>query len=150
MNMIRTYNNAFKTSAPIAHFICADFKPRTTFYKYIDDLYDIRSKLKHRYIYYGDIYNFNKRKGDCVKLFVGNDIKLYNLVVAEYNFEEATETSIKTALKRLREKIQEDSVKKISICTDKINLIMSREQFEEIVIDIFSDDEVDICLFEKG
>ena len=149
MNLIRTYSDAYKMSAPIAHFICADFKPRTTFYKYIDKLYDIKRKLKHHYIYYGDIYNFNKCKGDCIKLF-RNNIKLYNLVVSEYKFEEATEASIYITLKKLRQKMYDDGIKKISICIDGIQMITSKEAFEDILINIFGDDEIDICLFEKG
>jgi len=147
MELIHTIS--YDTKSPIAHFITADFKPKTAFYKSIDNLYDIRRRLKLRYRYYGDIFNFNSRKRDCLRLFT-NDIKLYNLIIAENKLDEATKESIRMALCLFREQLIEDGFKAFSICSENINLIISNEEFDDVITDIFGNDEINISVFNTN
>jgi hypothetical protein len=147
MELIHTIS--YDTKSPIAHFITADFKPKTAFYKNIDNLYDIRRRLKLHYRYYGDIFNFNSRKRDCLRLFT-NDIKLYNLIIAENKLDEATKESIRMALCLLREQLVKDGFKAFSICSENINLIINNEEFDDVITDIFGNDEINISVFNTN
>jgi len=141
----------FTIDIPVAYFMPADFKSKSTFYKHIDQKYDVRKRFKELYRYYSDVYAFNKREGDCLKMNV-RSLKSYGLVVCPSINDFVTKISVINSLLRMKNYILKeiylsDKYYSIQICMDGLAPYISEDELKEVIEDVFKGVPMTVYLF---
>lgn len=141
----------YDNKSPICFFMDAEFKTRDTLFQIMDFKQDIRRHFKLLYRYYGDVYYFNHRDGDCLSVRIYNNY-IFGLIICPYKTKTVDYTAVKNSLIRLRNHINKnhlyrpatEHIGKIYISLDYSDV--SQSELENMLNDIFALVEIDICL----
>ena len=90
---------------PFVIFLPADFKSNTMVYKNMNSQFDLRGKLKEKFRYFGDIYEFNSRTCDCLFTKIKNNGYIHRVFTVIYKptFKDETKMeNVINGLKRLK------------------------------------------------
>ena len=141
----------YDNKSPICFFMDAEFKTKDTLFQIIDFKQDIRRHFKLLYRYYGDVYYFNQREGDCLSVRVDNNY-IFGLIICPYKTKSINYTAVKNAIVRLRMQINKnhlyrpatEHISKIYISLDASDV--NQSELEKILNDVFALVEIDICI----
>lgn len=137
----------FTIDIPVAYFMPADFKSRSSFYKRLDTKYDLRRTFKARYPFYSDVYQYNKREGDCLKLNI-KSFKSFGLVVSPSIYDPITIHAMDNALIRLKNYICKEGIKEIQLSTEGLGNHIDMDELKESLFDWFNLCDVTIYILE--
>lgn len=137
----------FTIDIPVCYFMPADFKSRSAFYKRLDIKYDIRRHFKDSYRYYSDIYAFNDRKGDCLKMNI-KSFKSFGLVVTPTIYDPITIDAVDNALIRLKHYICKEEIKEIQLSTEGLGNHIDIDELKESLFNWFNLLDITIYILE--
>lgn len=112
------FGESFNVGFPFVIFLPADFKSNTMVYKNMNSQFDLRGKLKEKFRYFGDIYEFNSRTCDCLFIKIKNNGYIHRVFTVIYKptFKDETKMeNVINGLKRLKEEMYKNDIYDVAL-----------------------------------